>query len=80
MYKNNKKIGKCCEIKYSKLIGLKYDLSPIVNCINKKKILKFDFKKFFLESTTCDEIDKANIRFFKIDPWRIIKNKFIIKK
>ena len=79
LYKNNKKIGKCFEKKYSKLIGLKYDLSPIVNCINKKKILKSNSKKFFLESTTCDEIDKANIRFFKIDPWRIIKNKSIIK-
>ena len=80
LYKNNKKIGKCFEKKYSKLINLKYDLLPISNCINKNKILKSNSKKFFLESTTCDEIDKANIRFFKNDPWKIIKNKSIIKK
>lgn len=75
LYKNNKKIGQCIEKKYSKIVGLKYDLSPIVNCINKKKILKSNSTKFFLQSTTCDEIDEASKKFFKKDPWKLIKNK-----
>ena len=74
MFKNGKKIGSCKEKKYSKFINLKYSLEPIVKEINKNKFLKYRNNKFFLESITCNEIDIASKKFFKKDPWKIVKN------
>ena len=79
LYQFGKKIGECREKKYTRFINLKYDLKPIVNEINKNKFLKYESKKFFLESITCKEIDKASRKFFKKDPWKIVKNKKEIK-
>ena len=80
MYNFGKKIGKCREKKYSKFINLKYDLKPIVNEINQNKFLKYNGNKFFLESITCKEIDIASKKFFKKNPWKIVKNKKEIMK
>ena len=75
MFKNGKKIGLCKEKKYSKFINLKYDLEPIVKEINSNKFLKYKSSNFFLVSITCNEIDIASKKFFKKDPWKIVKNK-----
>jgi len=80
MYKNKKKIGICKEIKYSKYKNLKYDLNPIVKSIDNKMFLKSSSKKFFLESITCNEIDRFAEKFFKKNAWKIVKNKKEIKK
>ena len=78
--KNGKKIGPCKEKKYSKFINLRYSLEPIVREINKNKFLKYRNDKFFLESITCNEIDIASKKFFKKNPWKIIKNIKEVKK
>ena len=80
MFKKGKKIGLCQEKKYSKFINLKYDLEPIVKEINSNKFLKYKSSNFFLESITCSEIDIASKKFFKKNPWEIVKNKKEVKK
>ena len=80
MFDGGKKIGTCSERKYSTVTNLKYDLNPLVKEIPKKNFLRFKSKKFFLQSLTCKQIDKASVRFFKKNPWKIIKNQIEIKK
>ena len=75
LYKNNRRIGNCYENKYTRFIKLKYDLSPIVKEISKKKLfLKSNNKKFFLESITTNQIDNVCKNFFKHKAWSIVKN------
>ena len=50
-------------------------MEPIVKEINSNKFLKYKSSNFFLESITCNEIDIASKKFFKKNPWKIVKNK-----
>lgn len=79
MFERGKKIGTCLELKYSTVPNLRYDLSPLVKEIAKEKFLKFNDKKFFLQSLTCKQIDEASVRFFKKNPWKLIKNQIEVK-
>ena len=57
-------------------------LSTILNNHSKIYVAKTFYlivTKFFLQSLTCNQIDKASVRFFKKNPWRIIKNQTKIK-
>ena len=82
MYRNNKFIGFCEEVKFCAPDKglLKYDYKKFIPLIEKQKtFLKFNSNLFKFESVKAKDLDKISKNFFKNRPFDIVINKKKIK-
>tara|TARA_Y100000590_G_scaffold455840_1_gene605220 strand:+ start:317 stop:1180 length:864 start_codon:yes stop_codon:yes gene_type:complete len=83
LYSNKKYLGKIIEKKYSGplSVNFSYDYSPVVKEMKKNEVIKKSKNKLLnIQSCLVSDIDAVCNKFFKKNPWRIIKNKKTIEQ